>query len=338
MPEADTIAAARHGDEAAFEQLVAAHRSGLHAHCYRMLGSVHDADDALQETLLAAWRGLGGFEGRSSLRSWLYRIATHVCLRLAAIRRRRAVPDLLPACADVTDLGDMMTEPIWLEPYPPADPEARYAELENVELAFVAALQQLPARQRAVLILREVLQFPASEVARILDQSVASVNSSLQRARKTMAARQVPSQQAELAALGDRGRRELVGAFVRAWEQADVQAMVALLAQDARFSMPPLPAWFDGRAAVMAFMAERMWDTPWRLVPIVANGQIAFACYQQQAYDEPFRLGALNVVSLRHGRVAELTGFLDPAIYRRFGLEAMSPALAVSPYQQTGRN
>ena len=330
MPEADTLTAAQRGDEAAFERLVAVYRSELHAHCYRMLGSVHDADDALQETLLAAWRGLAGFEGRSSLRSWLYRIATHACLRLAATRHRRAAPDFLPACADVNDLGDWMAEPLWLEPYP--TPEDRYTELENVELAYVAALQHLPASQRAVLILREVLQFPAAEVAQILDGSVASVNSSLQRARKTMAAGQVPSQQAELTALGDEGRRELVDAFVRAWERADVPAMVGLLAEDARFSMPPLPAWFDGRAAVIGFMAERMWKTPWHLIPITASGQLAFACYQRHADGEPFRLGALNVVTLRGGRVAELTGFLDPAVYRRFGLAPMSSAASMSPY------
>ena len=305
-----------------------AHQKRLHAYCYRMLGSVHDADDAVQETLLAAWRGLGTFEGRSSLRSWLYRIATHACLRLAAGRRRtlhhgspRTSPD---------DLGRPVAEPVWLEPYPEteladetADPEALYQERESVELAFVAALQHLPASQRAVLILREVLQFSAAEVAGALDCSVAAVNSSLQRARKAMAGHQAnDSQRAELSALGEDGRRELVAAFVRAWEQADVPAMVGLLAEDARFSMPPLPAWFRGRDDVARFMAERMWVTPWRLTPVRANGQLAFACYQRTAAGEPYRLGAINVVTLRGGRIAELTGFLDPAIHRRFAVPA----------------
>jgi RNA polymerase sigma-70 factor (TIGR02960 family) len=332
--EADLVAAARRGDEAAFEALVTAYQSRLHAYCYRMLGSVHDADDALQETLLAAWRGLAGFEGRSSLRSWLYRIATHVCLRLAAGRRRRVLsPAHGPARTDVHDLGDPVTEPIWLEPYPesgpglPAsqdtDPEARYAERETVELAFVAALQYLPPAQRAVLILREVLQFSAAEVAQVLDRSVASVNSSLQRARQAVSARQTTdrgpaAQHAELAALGAPGQRELVEAFVNAWERADIAAMVGLLAEDARFGMPPLPAWFCGRADVGRFFAERMWATSWRLVPVSANGQLAFACYQ--GGPGPFRLSAINVVTLRGGRIAELTGFLDPAIHRRFGL------------------
>jgi RNA polymerase sigma-70 factor (ECF subfamily) len=334
-PEADQVAAARRGDEAAFEALVAAYRNPLHAYCYRMLGSVHDADDALQETLLAAWRGLPGFEGRSSLRSWLYRIATHACLRLAATRRRRALaPGYGPARTDVNDLGDLVTEPIWLEPYPQigaelyperaagrdSDPAARYAERENVELAFVAALQYLPPVQRAVLILREVLQFSAPEVAQALDRSVASVNSALQRARKAAGRQAALSRQhAELAALGDQGQRELVGAFVAAWEQADVAALVALLADDVRFAMPPLPAWFDGRADVARFFTQRIWTTSWRLVPVRANGQLAFACYQGQL-GAPLRLSALNVLTLRAGQVAELTGFLDPAVHRRFGL------------------
>jgi RNA polymerase sigma-70 factor (TIGR02960 family) len=306
-----------------------------------MLGSVHDADDALQETLLAAWRGLAGFEGRASLRSWLYRIATHACLRLAATRRRRLLsPGYGPARTDVHDLGDLVTEPVWLEPYPepeagPAagpgsDPEARYAERESVELAFVAALQYLPPVQRAVLILREVLQFSAAEVAQVLDRSVASVNSSLQRARKAAGTQatitQPGRQQAELAALGDQGQRELVEAFVAAWERADVAALVALLADDVKFSMPPLPAWFGGRADVERFFVQRMWATPWRLVPARANGQLAFACYQGRA-DGSFGLSAINVVTLRGGRVAELTGFLDPAVHRRFELAQEFPRI-----------
>ena len=291
-----------------------------------MLGSVHDADDAVQETLLAAWRGLGAFEGRSSLRSWLYRIATHACLRLAANRHRALRYG--PPRTNTGDLGEPVTEPVWLEPYPEteladdaADPEARYTEREGVELAFVAALQRLPASQRAVLILREVLQFSAAEVADVLDRSVAAVNSSLQRARRAMAGQPArDSQRAELGALGEDGRRELVAAFVRAWERGDVPAMVSLLAEDARFGMPPLPAWFRGRDDVIRFMAERRWATPWRLTPVRASGQLAFACYQRTADGEPYRLGAINVVTLRDGRIAELTGFLDPAVGRRFAL------------------
>jgi RNA polymerase sigma-70 factor (TIGR02960 family) len=331
--ESELIAAARGGDEAAFERLAAAYQGRLHAYCYRMLGSVQDADDALQDTLLGAWRGLRGFEGRSSLRSWLYRIATNACLRVAAGRRRRILSaEHGPARADVYDLGDPVREPIWLEPYPdrPAgpdtDPEARYQERESVELAFVAALQHLPARQRAVLILREVLQFPAAEVAGTLETSVASVNSSLQRARRAVSAQAAAGRQgAELRALGEPGQRRLVAALVSAWERADVDALVSLLADDARFSMPPLPAWFCGRADVTRFLAERLLATPWRVVPVRASGQLALACYQAAGPGAPFRLSAINVVTLRDGQIAELTGFLDPGVYRRFGLAAELP-------------
>jgi RNA polymerase sigma-70 factor (TIGR02960 family) len=266
------LEAARGDDGAAFARLVEPYRAELHAHCYRMLGSVQDAEDALQDALLGAWRGLA--------------------------------------------------EPVWLEPYP--TPEGRWELRESVELAFVAALQHLPATQRAVLILREVLGFSAAEVAGILDTSPAAVNSALQRARRAVDERVPhPSQQAELDALGPDGRRELVDAFVAAWERADVAALLELLADDARFTMPPLPAWFSGRADIGRFLAGRMFATPWRLVPISANGQLAFACYQSQEGDQDagrFRLGAINVVGLRGGQVAELTGFIDPALHRHFGL------------------
>jgi RNA polymerase sigma-70 factor (ECF subfamily) len=220
-----------------------------------------------------------------------------------------------------------VTGPVWLEPWPedlptePADgepdPAAAYLRRESVELAFVAALQHLPGTQRAVLILREVLGFSAAEVAAMLDTTPASVNSAMQRARATMRQRAPDrSQQAELAALGPDGRRALVDALVTAWERADVAALLDLLADDARFTMPPLPAWFDGREDVVRFMAERMFATPWRLVAIAANGQPAFACYQHDG--ERFRLSAVNVVSLRDGRISWLAGFLDPEVLRRF--------------------
>jgi RNA polymerase sigma-70 factor (TIGR02960 family) len=327
LGEHDLVGAAQQGDTTAFERLVADHRRSLHAYCYRMLGSVHDADDALQETLLAAWRGISGFEMRSSLRYWLYRIATNVCLRLAERRPRRMLStEYTPARADVRDLGEPVIEPIWLEPYPdwPAgddtNPESRYEERESVELAFVSVLQQLPASQRTVLILREVLQFSAAETALALNTTVTSVNSTLQRARKTVDDRiVVGSQQAELRSLGDQGQREFVAAFVAAWERTDVDAMVRLLADDARFSMPPLPAWFSGRDAIMRFMVERAFTTPWRVVPVEANGQLAFALYQSDG-SGPFRISAINVVSLRDGLIVEMTGFLDAAVHHRFGL------------------
>jgi RNA polymerase sigma-70 factor (TIGR02960 family) len=330
-PEPELLASARRGDPAAFERLVDSYRRELYAHCYRMLGSVQDAEDALQESLLGAWRDIAGFEGRSSLRAWLYRVTTNACLRLIARRpQRMRSMDHGPAWRDTDDLGDPVEGPVWLEPWPdePAsgepggtDPASSYLRRESVELAFIAALQHLPGTQRAVLILREVLEFSAAEVARILDTTPASVNSALQHARKTVDERVPPAtQRAELDALGPDGRRELVDAFVAAWERADVPALLELLAEDARFTMPPLPAWFLGREDIARFFNERMFATPWRLAPVRANGQLAFACYQGEAGGDRFRLGAINVLSLRDGRIVEIAGFLDPSLHRHFGL------------------
>ncbi|MFI6285234.1 sigma-70 family RNA polymerase sigma factor [Streptomyces sp. NPDC051018] len=343
-PENALLAAARQGDSAAFEALVKVHRRELYAHCYRMLGSVQDAEDALQESLLGAWRGLSGFEGRSSLRAWLYRICTNACLRLAAHRPRRMLsPDHGPPRRNTADLGEPVTGPVWLEPWPdegpapepedqPAgagDPEARWLRRESVELAFVAALQHLPGTQRAVLILREVLQFSAAETARILDTTPASVNSALQRARRTVAPlTPKTTQRAELEALGEDGRRELVDAFMTAWERADVSALLRLLTEDARFGMPPLPAWFDGREDVVRFFTERVFATPWRLMPLRANGQPGFACYLREPGSPAYRIGAINVLTVRSGRIAEITGFLDPELHRRLGLPPEHPAPA----------
>jgi RNA polymerase sigma-70 factor (ECF subfamily) len=334
--EVDLLASASRGDAEAFDRLVTGYRRELYAHCYRMLGSVQDAEDALQESLLGAWRGLAGFEGRSSLRAWLYRISTNACLRLIARRPRRMLsPDHGPPRRDTGDLGEPVTGPVWLEPWPDdepagqsraADPAARYLQRESVELAFVAALQHLPGTQRAVLILREVLQFSAAEVAGILNTTPASVNSALQRARKAVDQR-IPatSQQAELDALGTDGCRELVDAFVTAWERADVPALLKLLAEDAQFTMPPLPAWFRGREDVGRFFTERVFATPWRLVPLRVNGQLGLACYIREPGVDRFRLGAVNVLSLRDGRISQISGFLDPDLHRHLGLPLEPP-------------
>src|SRR3954451_868088 len=264
------LTAARGGDEAAFEQLVAPHRAELHAHCYRMLASVQDAEDALQEALLGAWRGLPRFEGRSSLRSWLYKVATNACLKLVERRPKLVLPvDYGPAADPHDGLGEPVHEPLWVEPYP--DAGLAYEQRESVELAFIAALQHLPARQRAVLILSEVLGFSGAEVADALETTPASVYSALQRAHKTVDER-LPevSQQATLRALGDDALRELVDAYVAAWEQGDVDAVAALLTEDVTVSMPPRPEWFDGYEASVAFLRR----TPmregnrWRVLPI----------------------------------------------------------------------
>jgi RNA polymerase sigma-70 factor (ECF subfamily) len=299
-----------------FEARVGHHRAALRGFCYRMLGSIQDADDAVQETLLGAWRGADGFEGRSSLRSWLYRIATNACLRLLAQRRRRQVATEESAPGGGVELEPMAAGPRWLEPYPQGADDT-FEQLQSVELAFVAALQHLPANQRAALILCEVLGFEAAEVAGLQGTTTAAVNSYLQRARASVRTRVPPlSQQQALRDLGEEGQRRLVAAFVEAWGRSDVGAIVALLAEDARFSMPPIPTWFSGRAAIGRFFSERIFATRWRLVPLRASGQLAFACYQGPG----FRLGALNVVTLRGGCISEMTGFLDPAVHARFGL------------------
>jgi RNA polymerase sigma-70 factor (TIGR02960 family) len=316
MTEAELLAQAVQGDERAFEQLAATYRRELKAHCYRMLGSPHDAEDAVQETLLNAWRGLHTFQHRSSFRTWLYRIGTNACLKMNT--RRLRSPDHAPPRTGTADLGDPIPGPVWLEPWPD-DPADSYLQRESVELAFVAALQHLPGTQRAVLILRDVLQYSAAEVAEILDTTPASVNSALQRARETTRNRIPPmSQQAEQAAIGEEGQRQLVDALIKAWESADVDMLLNLLAEDARFTMPPLPAWFDGRDAVLRFFTERVFETPWRLLPIRANGQLALACYQE-------RLGAIAVLSLRAGQISEISGFIDPAVHRVFGVPEEFP-------------
>jgi RNA polymerase sigma-70 factor (TIGR02960 family) len=307
----------------AFEQLVEDHRMALHAHCYRMLGSIHDADDAVQETLLAAWRGLDGFEGRAPFHHWLHRIATHASLRLAARRPRRVLAHAYgPPRTDTDDMGEPILESVWIEPYPDADvphdavgPEARFEQRETVELAFVAALQHLPTIQRAALLLKDVLGFPSADVADMLETTPAAVNSALQRARATLDQRlDAVSQQDELRSLGESAKQRLVAAFVDAWQRADIDELVALLTDDVRFTMPPLPAWFDGRVAVRRFFAERVLETPWRLEPITANGQLGFVCYQSPDGGASYYVGAINVLTVRDGRVAAINGFVDHAV------------------------
>lgn len=301
---------------AEFEACVVQSRAALHAYCYRMLGSVQDAEDALQDALLSAHAGLGGFAGTGTLRSWLYQIATRACLRLIEARPKRWLArDYAPSTQGV-ELSPMIEEPIWLEPYP-LDAQVSIEQRQSVELAFIAGLQALPATQRAVLILRTVLEFDAAETAGILDVSVAAVNSALQRARATLSGI-VPetTQQMTLRDLGDARTRELVASFVRAWGNSDVEAIVALLVDDARFSMPPFPNWFFGKASIARFLAERIFEYQWRLVPTEASGQLAFVCFQGPA----FEIGAFCVLSLRGGLIAEMTGFLDRQVFSHFRL------------------
>jgi RNA polymerase sigma-70 factor, ECF subfamily len=301
----DDLAAARAGDEAAFERLVGSHRRELEAHCYRMVGSVQDAEDLVQESLVRAWRGLDGFDGRGPIRPWLYRIATNRAVTLLSGRRRRELPtDLTPGA-----------EPVWLEPWP--DPSEAYESRERVELAFVAALQHLPPRQRAVLLLCEVLAFPAREVAAMLDTTPASVTSALQRARRTLGdgigAGLVPQPAPDEPAV-----RALAARYAAAWEAGDVDAIVAMLAADARYAMPPLPEWYAGRDAIRAFLTAGPLAHRWRFVPTRANGQLAFGTYLWT--DGALRWGGLDVLTLRGGEVVEVVSFLDGKYAGMFGL------------------
>ena len=313
------------------------YRGELHAHCYRMLGSVQDAEDALQETLLRAWRSIERFEGRSSLRSWLYTIATNTSLNLIARRPKRVLPfDYAPATDPRTGPGEPVVESLWIEPYPDqqigiedvrVSPEARYEMRESVELAFVAALQHLVPNQRAVLILREVLGFSAKEVAETLETSVASVNSALQRARKSVDERLPdPTQQVTLREIGDARLTELVSEYVEAWEQGDVETVVNLLTEDAAFAMPPLASWFSGREQIGEFLAGfavGMWR--WKGLRTQANGQTALAFYVWDEDERAHMPFALNLLAFRDERIKEVTAFIvrstqspDAEAYVRF--------------------
>jgi len=330
-PDPRVLEAARNGDEDAFRQLVEPHRRELHAHAYRMLGSLHDAEDALQETLLRAWRGLAGFESGRSLRPWLYKIATNASLDLIAKRPKRVLHLDEPAWQPADGPGTPLLESIWIDPYPDehlgledghAAPEARYEQRESVELAFIVALQHLPARQRAVLILREVLGFSAREVAQALDTTAASVNSALQRARKTVD-ETLPerSQRETLRSLGDEGLRGLVERYVAAWESRNVDAMVSLLVDDATFAMPPFPCWFSGREDVVAFLSQ--FKPVLRHVVVSAGGQPGIAWYILDEERGAYFPAAIEVLALEGDRVKEITAFADAeALYPRFGLPA----------------
>jgi RNA polymerase sigma-70 factor, ECF subfamily len=335
MSDRNLLESAKAGDEDAFGHLVAPFRRELQAHAYRMLGSAADAEDALQEALLGAWRGLGGFEGRSSLRSWLYTITTNASLKTIERRPKRVLPIDYGPPADPHDPHDEpLMESVWIEPMPDeqllaedagSSPEARYEQRESVELAFVAALQHLPARQRAVLILRDVLGFSARETAEMLETTPVSIDSALQRAHKTVDQR-LPdaSQQAALRSLGDDEVRRVVGRYMEAMESADVPAIAAMLADDATLAMPPLPEWYAGRDHVATYYEQRARLGEWsrRMLPTWANGQPAAAHYVWDEEAQAFLPHAIHVLGLRGGRIGDITVFLSPEAFQRFGLPA----------------
>ena len=323
------LARARTGDEHAFRELTDPYRRELQLHCYRLVGSVQDAEDLVQETLLAAWRGLERFEGRSSVRAWLYRIATNRCLNALRARGRR--PQEVPPMVEPPE-PTRRTEPTWLEPYPDvllegvADsspgPATRYETREAIALAFVAALQHLPPRQRAVLVLRDVLGFNAAETAALLESSEASVKGALQRARATLDGR-LPASDRERATLPHSAdERELVERFADAVEGGDVEGIVSLLTDDAWLTMPPYPFEYQGHAAIAAFLRDRatIRGAPLRLVPTRANGQPAFGCYLPDEQAAPARPYGLMVLTLAGERLSAITWFGDSGVFPYFGL------------------
>ena len=334
MITGDLISEARAGDGDAFRELTEPYRRELQVHCYRMLGSFQDAEDALQETLLAAWRGFAGFEGRASLRTWLYRIATNQCLNARRSAGRRAakewnVPEVQPP--EPTRLGEV----VWLEPYPdallggaidaPIGPEARYEQTESISLAFVTAIQVLPPRQLAVLILRDVLGFHATEVAAMLDSTVESVNSALKRARAGLNQRPTTAGREPAPASESPAEDAIVAKFVRAWESADVDALVALLTDDVFISMPPMPFEYEGRDLVGRFCAGifgagRRFD----LVPTRANGQPAFGAYLRAPTGIRHGTG-LFVLTLSGDQICAMTRF-DNSVLPWFGLPRSLPS------------
>jgi RNA polymerase sigma-70 factor, ECF subfamily len=337
--EAAVVAAARAGDESAFAALAERYRRELQVHCYRMLGSLEDAEDLVQETFLRAWRRRTSFQGRSSFRAWLYRIATNACLNALAHSSRRVLPSqVTPASGPVVGaLPAPDSEIAWLQPYPdrllepvaPSDaqPDAVVVAKETIELAFLAAVQHLPPRQRAVLLLRDVLGWSASETAALLEASVASVNSALQRARSTLR-RHLPARRSEWAPSSQPSQEEraVLRRYLEASERSDAAAVAALLAEDVRLSMPPYPLWYDGREAIATILAVCFdpaspgYAGQLRRVPTGANLQPALANYTRRPGDTEYRALSLDVLRIEGGKVVEITSFVGSELFGAFGL------------------
>jgi RNA polymerase sigma-70 factor (ECF subfamily) len=351
VDEGELLELAKAGNEDAFNDLVESHRAELRSYCYRMLGSVHDAEDAVQDALLRAWRGLGAFEGRSSVRSWLYTIATNTTLDIARHRSRRELPtDFEPASAVGAEVNDAVFDPVWLEPYPDgwlsghpgagsgvggaARPEARYEQRESVELAFMTMLQNLPPLQRAVLVLRDVLAFSAAEAAAQLSTTVPAVNSALQRARAAArAGLPESSQQSVLRTLGDARIASIATRYADALEKADVDTLLSMLTEDATWCMPPWTAWYQGHESLRTWLVRGPLSVRWRHTATRANGQLAVGCYLHDSAAGRYEPHVIDVLTLsRAGQISAVTAFIvrdseaDPgAAFARFGLPAEVP-------------
>jgi RNA polymerase sigma-70 factor (ECF subfamily) len=337
----ERLAAARRGDADEFGHLAEPYRRELQTHCYRILGSLHEAEDLVQETFLRAWRRLNTYQGRASFRAWLYKIATNACLDALDRRRtRRALPThAFPAADPRAAVLAPRPDLNWLEPFPDewlvdasANPEARYSATESISLAFLVALQVLPPRQRVVLILSDVLDWSAREIAELLEVSVSAANSALHRARATLT-RHYPGQRPHSLAAqpADERARRLLARYVQAWETADVAGLVALLREDATFTMPPSPSWYSGRQAIGVFVAATVFADGgmfpgkaagrWRLRAVRANAQPAFAIYQRAAAGE-YQAFGIHVLDCQAGQLAQVASFIDPSLPPRFGLPA----------------
>jgi RNA polymerase sigma-70 factor (ECF subfamily) len=345
MPPASEIAileAALGGDESAFRDLVEPHRPGLQAHCYQMLGSLQDAEDALQEALLRAWLRLSQFQGRASIRSWLYTIATRTALDLTSARPQRTLPIELAMDARSTASHSAPAEVAWLEPFPAeqfglasgfAFPEARYELLESVELAFIVAVQHLAPRQRATLLLREVVGFSALETADALGMTVAAVNSALERARAAMAQRcPDPSQQVTLRSVGDERVRDLVTRYMDVIERNDLDGILALLVEDASWAMPPELEWFQGREAITGLFGDVTANNRWQHIATHANGQIAVGGYLWDSDRNQYTAHVIDVLTLRGPLISAVTAFFVAEAFPRFGLPlALPPETPAQP-------
>ncbi|MDT4902980.1 MAG: polymerase sigma-70 factor, subfamily [Pseudonocardiales bacterium] len=345
--DAPVVAAARAGDDVAFAALVERHRRELHVHCYRLLGSFDEAEDLVQETFLRAWRNLAGFEGRSTVRAWLYRIATNACLDALDGRSRRVLPQHIAPPSEASAAQALRTDIAWLQPYPdrlwePVEsgerqPDAVVVARETMELAFLAAIQHLPPRQRAVLILRDVLGWPAKDIAELLNGSVASVNSASQRARTTLK-EHLPERRHDWApsVAPTRQERAVLRRYMAAVERADLAAVAELLADEVRTAMPPYPMWFQGRDTVVAALAAS-WTIgspnyvgEFRLVPTRANGRPAAAAYVRRPDEPAYRPFAIAVLQIAHDHILEMTAFHDPALFPAFALPPSLPPRPVA--------
>ena len=340
--EAERLPATRRGDSQAFSELTDPHRRELQVHCYRILGSLHEAEDMVQETMLHAWKRLDTYEGRASFRSWLYKIATNVCLDLLDSKRSRRLlpPQSTPASNPNEQIAPPSPELTWLEPFPDEwledksapNPESRYSDSESISLAFLTALQALPSRQRAVLLLRDVLDFSANESAEILELTVSSVNSALHRARVTLSNRYHGHEMENSTnSPSDERTQWLLDHFVQAWESADVEGLVALLKEDATFAMPPSPSWYQGKTAIGSFSVATIFGDDgmfpgkaagrWKLAQTNANNTSAFAMYQRTEADTYQAFGII-VLEISGGELEQIVSFIDPSLPALFGFAA----------------